>query len=380
MQTGFITKVFRALLVPLVLAACDRGDYGDAPDGTATGYPAPFAQRGRFPTTVGNGGPIAVETDIVILGQMVSVEENAQDPNDPDGVQNLTNQDSDDGLVDFTLVLDRIPPLARTAFQVSAPAGSPGGSFFLNVLIDMNMNGEWGGAQNTVPEWAVRNFPFTVASGQTVTVSPPAFPYGTGNRLPDPAWMRVVVSDDPVNGNEWSGEGRFPAGEIEDHLVMLPDTINGKRAGPLPVMVCNNGNTVFFRGAPAVDFNCTITNMRARAGNVNWTLQHINGGVTVVAQTAGPVPPAAMTAAPALGSVISLQFRATRGLPLPSQWQYRAWAVDPPARVVPEGIILGFGDSEGIINFDDGEKLPEEGTPPPEEEIEEDPGEEGPPE
>src|SRR5688500_4750631 len=87
-------------------------DYGDAPDGGPTGYPAPFAQTGSFPTLFGSGGAHAVDTSRATLGLTASAEVDAADPADPDGAPNLVNTDGDNGIVDFALVLNQIPPPA----------------------------------------------------------------------------------------------------------------------------------------------------------------------------------------------------------------------------------------------------------------------------
>lgn len=356
-----------AAMAAATLAGGCMGDYGDAPDGAATGYPPAFTQTGAFPTLLSSGGAVALDVDDVVLGAGASAEDDANDPGDPDGVPNLApaNTDSDDGIVDFVLVLVSIPPPAAAAFQVSAPAGSPGGTYFLNALIDLNMDGQWGGTVAPgLVEWAIVNFPFSVASGGTATVTPPPFLYGFGNRLPDPAWMRVAVTSAPIADSDWDGGGIFDSGEIEDHLIVLP-MINNKQ---VPIVDMDCPARVNFRGAPAVPFVCSVTNLRAVGGNFGYSLSRLNGDVLVTdPRDGGPAalvgtngaPPAPPQAIAPLQAV-ALPFTATRGNQLPSLWQYSAWTIDPPAIVSQTGVTAGFGASTGTIEFVD---EPEEEIP-----------------
>ncbi|MFV2043722.1 MAG: hypothetical protein ACC700_10880 [Anaerolineales bacterium] len=63
-----------------------------------------------------------------------STEVDANDPADPDGVQNLTNADSDDELVDFFITLTALPPPTTLSVDVVGPEGSPGGTFYINAM------------------------------------------------------------------------------------------------------------------------------------------------------------------------------------------------------------------------------------------------------
>ncbi len=233
---------FRHLIVPFIfmglLVSCNlpgggapvtpppsadpAGDYGDAPDGGPTGYHALFAQTGQFPTQFSSDGARTLNVDEAYLGSSASAEEGASDPTDPDGLPNLTNTDSDDGLTDFFITLTSIPPPTTLSVDVSAPEGSPGGTFYLNAIIDLNMDGEWGGqGVNGELEWVVQNQPVQVTPGSTTPFTSPPFGFGNGNLLPDGAFMRIALTKEMVPAN-WDGTGEFSSGEIEDHFIQLP--------------------------------------------------------------------------------------------------------------------------------------------------------------
>jgi len=97
--------IFPVLPMPNSLQAASPGpgpvaDYGDAPDGDPA-YVQPDVM-GRFPTryTTTNSsfgpGAHALVTGLEMLGRAVSVERDAQDPSDPDGLPNRADGDSDE--------------------------------------------------------------------------------------------------------------------------------------------------------------------------------------------------------------------------------------------------------------------------------------------
>ncbi len=348
------------LLALAAVAACTpRGDYGDAPDGGPTSYAAPFAPIGQFPTREASGGPVARDVSVMVLGATASAERGAEDSRDPDGRPNLApvDTDSDDGPREFTLEPVALPPLAQTGFAVSAPEGSEGGMFYLNVLLDLNRDGRWGGsAGENLPEWVVRNLAVTVAPGSTAFVRPPLFLYGGPQALPESSWMRVALTREPIDGAEWNGGGRFGAGEIEDHLVRLARP--GGECTAVPVLECPK--RVGFQGADTATFSCTLTNLRGCAGPVLHSLTRHDGGVRLRPEEeeygdflAGG--PATLGAAPdGPDNAVQLTFTAQRGA-LPSRWGYRAWVEGNPAEPAPAAVTIGYGDSTGEIEFVEGE-------------------------
>ncbi len=336
-------------------STAEAGEYGDAPDGGDTGYPGIFAQTGSFPTLFSSNGARTMSVDDAILGDTASIEMDADDAADPDGVANLdpANTDTDDGLTNLFLLLTSIPPPATVSVEVNGPAGGSGGTFFLNVLIDLDMDGSWGGvAGNGEPEWVVKNHAVTVTSGSKTIVTPPAFAFANGLILPDGAYMRIALTKESVTSSDWDGSGEFSSGEIEDHVIKLPE-MDGKKH---PILAVDCGGPYRFGGAPAIPVTCNVTNLRRDAGGTfNWTVRRVSGGgVDVNAKAGGPV---AVTAAPGPGNAVAVGLNATRiAGNLPSTWRFTA-VPDPEAVLFDGGIILGHGESAINFDFDDEEPV-----------------------
>lgn len=318
------------------------GDYGDAPDGGPTGYPAPFAQTGDFPTLHASDGARTKDLTKAFLGAAASNETDANDAADADGAPNLVNRDADDGLVGLTMLLTGIPPPAVLTVRASAPA-SGGGDLFLNVLLDLDMDGDWGGVATGAPEWVVKNHAVTIAAGEEADVETPAFAFANGLLLPDGAWMRVALTSERVSASDWTGTGEFSAGEVEDHVVRIPEVEDKKPA--IPVMDCPD--EVDFGGAATALVTCTITNVApvGHGSDISWSLTRASGGVTIDT-TSGTT-----TIAP--GASAPVTFTGTRGDPLPSTWRYSAVGIDPPSVVTEGGVDVGYGTSDGALDFID---------------------------
>jgi hypothetical protein len=323
------------------------GDYGDAPDGGTTDYPDPFVQDGQFPTLFASNGARTLRTDEATLGPTASAEVDANDPADPDGVQNLTNTDSDDGLVNFFIKLTAIPPPTTLSVEVHAPAGSPGGTFYVNAIIDLNMDGQWGGqGANGELEWVVQNQPVQVVPGGVTPFTSPAFAFSNGNLLPDGAYMRLALTKERVPDN-WDGTGEFSSGEIEDHFIRLPA---GKEI-PILSVDCNGPYI------PTQLVTCIVTNLRPVGGNFTYALRWIGGGsVNVPIATCNPGAPAGGPVAIAGNGVVPITCASTAGT-TPTTWQFTAKVKDPPAVVVDGGIELGHS-SESTAEFEfEGQKV-----------------------
>lgn len=225
---------------PPALAA----DFGDAPDGAPAGYRGTRV-IGRFPTRLDtrsspNPGAHVLGPGPDRLGEAVTAEADADDRADPDGVPNLINaDDGDDGVIALTLSLDQVPAQATLEVSVALTAAAPPGPRYLNVLIDMNLDGRWSVGEDATPEWAVRNLVVSLTPGTSRSVRTLPFAVGTASRLPDGAWMRVALTRERIVGDAWDGGGRWRAGEIEDYQLALPRTSDASEsAAPLIATIC----------------------------------------------------------------------------------------------------------------------------------------------
>lgn len=352
-------------IVFLSFTSCKKAEYGDAPDGSSTGYAGIFEQTGQFPTLEARNGARALQSKDAVLGSVASLEKNANDTSDPDGQPNLnpSNTDSDDGIVSMVIIPVSIPVPAELQILVSGPAGGSGGDFFVNVLIDLNLNGKWGGtAVNNEPEWVVQNFPVSVTPGDSLVVKPPRFFFSAGNRLPDKAWMRIALTRESIISSDWDGSGEFSSGEIEDHVIDLPK-FGDNKCVPIPIMtLVGGGNVVTFpMGVNQVNFSFSVTDVRnCPNAQFGWSFTHTGGcnvGIVQLPQLSAPL------AAPAAGIDIGgmhpinaggpviLKFSATRCNNLPATYTYRSWGIDPKSQVTPTGVIIGYEDNSGTIRF-----------------------------
>ena len=208
--------------------ASSLGDYGDAPDGTPTGYDqvlgydpifSGYALTGNFPTLTANDGAWVSNTNTVTLGPSVSNEVSATDPDDPDGKPNilvpeLSNLDLYDDGLEGTCPLTP-PPFGPYKCEWDITVHSNvGGTFYLNLLVDLNRDGMWGAGN---PEWIIEN--------QQVIIDP-AVDNIAKIPLPEDAnndwiWMRIAITTQPIQVSDWDGTGHFTAGEIEDRIIFV---------------------------------------------------------------------------------------------------------------------------------------------------------------
>jgi PKD repeat protein len=235
---GHIIELYSILNSPVPIAGSSsqapRGDYGDAPDG----QDAYYGVLGRYPTLYNTtnslfnrpGGHI-LNIGEETLGINVSAEVDATDPNDPDGVPNLVDADSDERIY---VIAEGTK--AKLAFTVTVSANAPDVPRYVNALIDFDQNGKWSaGTYGT--EWVVVNLKVDVAPGSSETVITQWFPWGNQTLLPSPVWMRLLLARGKVdealfaNVGGWDGSGEFEYGEIEDYFAFLMDK------PPLPELV-----------------------------------------------------------------------------------------------------------------------------------------------
>ena len=93
---------------------------------------------------------------------------------------------------------------------------------YVNVLIDWNQDGRWGGASpcpaGSAPEHVLVNFPVPGGtSGPLSTLAPPNFQIGPKTGY---VWARFTISYETVPQG-WGGSGTFTNGETEDYLLYV---------------------------------------------------------------------------------------------------------------------------------------------------------------
>ena len=247
------------------------GDYGGAPDGTSALYPGPlFAVVGAFPTLSTSGGPFHLDTTQAWLDPTFSglppgppsAELDADDPLDPDGVPNLVDGDGGDGGIGISLQLTGIPIAAQLSFTVSTALTASTDTFFINALIDLDLDGNWGGTgANGEPEWVVQNMQITVPAGSTQSITTPRFAFGSGFVVPLPSWLRLTLTSVPIVVPDWDGSGPpggFALGETEDYFLPPGGALFGQKAKPALRINCPGRVNIPSFGA--INFNCAIRN------------------------------------------------------------------------------------------------------------------------
>jgi len=263
------TTVSQATSTPSSLTA----DFGDAPDNLDAGYYAPSGGpylytydaagiEGRFPTYGRDQipGAFTLQVDQFWIGPLYgragsgdipSLEDDADDPNDPDGVANLTvngggaDCDMENGFhspaasgcasqAAYSMPMNaRLsimfgqPPLGIWITSVTAADNMTySGPVYWNLLFDLNQDGDWedGG------EWIAQDVVVDLQPGETETLISPAFHFPTSGspwgRLNFPYWVRSMVTSesvaDAVGSGNWDGRGPdsgFSVGEVEDYFV-----------------------------------------------------------------------------------------------------------------------------------------------------------------
>lgn len=294
---------------PTPIPPADLGDYGDAPDGDHnmdTGYYAPagspfymtYASAGvsaDFPT-FGNDpipGPFTIDVDEFWIGPLFgessaadipSIEDDVNDPLDPDGVSNLmlsagradcdrengTHNPAANGCSPVPpysipmnarlMIMFGYPPLGIWITSITASETMTyEGPIYWNFLFDLNQDGSWDGSD----EWIARDVRVSLAPGETVTLISPAFRFPTSGtpwgRLKFPLWARSMVTSESVQDalgtSSWDGRGPadgFEVGEVEDYFVeWQPIGQHLPNQEPLQFNDCGPGDMAAFEGLPA---------------------------------------------------------------------------------------------------------------------------------
>ncbi len=314
-------------------SSAGSADYGDAPDERPTGYPS-GERTGAFPTRGSSGGAHSLDPMRAWLGRPGNRESANSDGSRPD---------TDDGVLEMNVEFLHDRPRANLLVQVGSE--DPDAEMWLNVLVDLDMNGRWGGER----EWVVQNqaIDFQESDKKVHSVQVPAFAYGD-EKPPTAAWMRVALTDRTVPPN-WDGTGSFERGEIEDYLVELP-----KGDQPAVAASCDNPDTHSgawgFDGANHVKVRCTLTPVSGSGGQVHFDFERRNGGTTHSALCPGQSLDAASTEAHVSGGPVrlgkgptSLECLFNRAGRLPSEWELRIDGGSARSRVSNTGIVLGLG-------------------------------------
>lgn len=126
---------------------------------------------------------------------------------------------------------------------------------FLNVLIDWDQSGSWGGASpcpnGPAPEHVLVDFPIPNGFiGPVSALGPPPFVIGPNS---GEVWMRVTITERPVM-KPWDGSGSFEDGETEDYLIKVdPEIEEWQDLGDAPDSSNNYGliMTAYPMGGPA---------------------------------------------------------------------------------------------------------------------------------
>lgn len=227
-----------------------RGDFGDAPDDThgpfLASYRGAFAEvPGRFPTYAPSDnagtdrrGPSHGMVSVLWLGGFagdgmaaVSHDGGAESTLDDDDRPNLdrgalvADQDGFDDGWDVSH-LPACGPVEVT-FAVSAAgifADLPTAGAYLNVVVDWDHDGRWGGAGaacgGEVAEWVVRDLEVVPEAGATIAITRTITTGGEGD-----VWVRLMIAEAPIGdgAEDWDGSvaAAFALGETEDHRVCV---------------------------------------------------------------------------------------------------------------------------------------------------------------
>ncbi len=224
-------------------------DFGDAPEG-APAYPA-MGVTGAFPTckNVPLAGWIQHTNFGAWFGPAVDFEAEGNGGICP----SFMPYDNDECFADGDAGL-MFPPAYTIIGGVEVPCIDPGGTLgvvcqravwganldihvhntmpghepylpaYVNVLMDWDQNGSWGGASTcplgSAPEHVLVDF---IVPPLYIGLLSAIMPAGTGFRIgPNPGyvWTRFTITEVPL-GASWIGEGTFEDGESEDYLLRI---------------------------------------------------------------------------------------------------------------------------------------------------------------
>jgi hypothetical protein len=233
-------------------AGAGMSDYGDAPEGIPTGYPPQPGIMGSFPSSNTNSGANANVQCNFWLGEKVTGEADYTDPADPDPIHLNPNppgpppvpnsvSDYDDGIGWVWRPDPNAGPVGLpTDFivQIEIDSNRVREDLVANVLMDLDMNGNWSPLGSNGVEWVIMNYriPVVQTGHQTVDLPQIRFPVPgmTASSMPECFWMRVAITNQPIEIEQWAGTGLLGEGEIEDVLIH-PTPVAGDCRSSQPV-------------------------------------------------------------------------------------------------------------------------------------------------
>ncbi|MBN1338860.1 MAG: hypothetical protein JXA03_06015 [Bacteroidales bacterium] len=256
-------------------------DFGDAPE-EAIAYPSKGVQ-GMFPTCINSGLPGSFIRHGFIQdvgGGYFGFYKDTEFDGNANGCPDFPPYDNDEcfgddaGLITpgaYTIIENYLTGGLAVTTCPASPGGSigvacetaywgsnidiflnsfttePGNNWpntgYVNVLIDWDQSGAWGGSStscngNSVPEHVLVNFPvYNFFQGSLSILSPPSFTIGPNTGF---VWARFSFTEVPVP-LPWTGAGEFDLGETEDYLLFVGGTDLGDAPAPYPTTLANNG-------------------------------------------------------------------------------------------------------------------------------------------
>ncbi|MBA3470820.1 MAG: carboxypeptidase regulatory-like domain-containing protein, partial [Herpetosiphonaceae bacterium] len=238
-------STFTASASPVQQTGAEPMDLGDAPDSTnhaGVGMSAYPAVPARYPTVFDPStglpeGPSHINNQLYFLGDAVTSELEADGGPDADGPNNIQpgadipNLDrADDAFWQGVPSMGQFANCVSTAlnYRVTVVAPPTSGKAYVNIWIDWNHNGAWGGGppcspQTLANEWAVQNQLVNVSAAGVFNLTTPVFLAAKpGGVPPQDGWLRITISDSPATNDDGRGPAnRWRYGETEDYLLPI---------------------------------------------------------------------------------------------------------------------------------------------------------------
>ena len=215
----------------------DSLEFGDAPDPT-------------HPSLLASNGARHTPTDTEFLGLQSTGDGKDFEPN-----AKVTDLDLfDDGLL--TLALTTGNPAQTVDFEVTNNISDD--TLLVNILLDLNGDGDWDDTVGAQSEHVVQNQPITPLVGPAEGTFT-SLPFSTVGATPGPTWMRVTLTRQSINAG-WDGTMAsagyaepFECGETEDWEVELQEIVP-----PTPFLI--SGEVDYDTGDPVPDPAVTVLN------------------------------------------------------------------------------------------------------------------------